>query len=520
MEIAAVSRVEAWTSLGNAANATSALKTCDELRIPETARLRDARNAVNALGPVKPEFELRSDAPIVGTTTYKDGGAGFILRRGVLQIGIMTHEPNGIPAEGTLSFGAGSVLVGATMPPAQLNVQVGRLIFKGEKDRPVVVRNLTLACEYTGTIEAENTIFENCDFRKVGNWFWNDGYSAKFHFRNCMFVNSSFVSLSRMDYGIDIEASTFVGSYLPPRDWGYENSATPDRTFQQMYRHDWSRIANCDFHDCDVSPTSIWMATGCNFFQCVAVNPSTFVSPENMVVEIGCDDADIGFIDQLRSQTSCVGKGQVGYSRVANKQFDRERGFGLWRWAAALSLERTTPEKFILAEHPPHASPDSMSRWERVDETVWNQSYQNGVKRQFRLTEREELDGCFGSVFTEVAGQAQFFIPDCRGPKPMHPELRVNAADPWAPGGVVAVVLERSIPPDLKTITLMRFPRQPPALAPVPVAPAPPVVADPMPRPAPPRAPAREPIIFDGFASLLHAVSNELLPRPGATGPK
>jgi hypothetical protein len=187
-------------------------------------------------------------------------------------------------------------------------VSKGSLDLHGDPANPIILKNVHVGCELTGSIKASYVIFDNCTFTKEGGFGWIGYPSAKFEFTDCLLLQSNFKRFSWDDFGIKLNRCTFAGCKFPERD------SKPKKT-EDTYktaRHEWSRIADCEFYDCELSASVFWMPERCNFFGCKAADEATYASPSNLTVELGllADERD-RLLNDLRGNVTSSGEGHA-----------------------------------------------------------------------------------------------------------------------------------------------------------------------------------------------------------------
>lgn len=324
-----MSRAEACISFGSvplAEAALSDLESATDLPV-DPAVISQLKGKVRALAAVASSGGTLEESTVSSDVVWKRRGGGTSLV-GVVQIGNSDRNHGGNWLAANVTVEPGFVLNGGT-----IRVSGGSHSFKGTAEKPCILRDLKIECEYTGTVSAEYTIFEDCTLAKGGSYHWNDGYSSKWALQDCLLFRSSFADLSRMDYGIKVLRCDLYRSKLSGRDWGYLKTETINDDGAQRSRGDWSRVDECNLYNCDLSVSSVWMVQKCNLFGCRVVDPATFLSKTNLQVELGLRPPEKSLLDDLSAKTSDGGSGRVSYSRAV-KLYSRSKPCTLWRLAS------------------------------------------------------------------------------------------------------------------------------------------------------------------------------------------
>ena len=289
----------------------------------EASELGLLKSALRARESDAPAATPPAGSPLSGQVVWPAQPNGYAIDSPV-QTGNSEHNHGGSRINGNLQVQSGVYIRGGT-----LRVSAGSITFKGAAAKPVFLDGVRVECEYTGSISAENTVFQNCSFAKTGGFFWNGGYSSKWTFKDCLFQNSSFVSLSRMDYGIRIGRCTFSDGNLPPRNWGYSKTESATDDGAKRTRESWSQLVDCEFYNCTCAVSSVWVAEGCNFYQCTVGKPANFLSKTDLRVEVGLPPVEKPFLDDLISETTSDGSGRVLYTSV--RPFPRSHLSPFWK---------------------------------------------------------------------------------------------------------------------------------------------------------------------------------------------
>jgi hypothetical protein len=158
--------------------------------------------------------------------------------------------------------------------------QHGRLVIKGTKDKPAVLRNVTITQDLGGSVTAEHAVFDNCRFGKGGSWF--DYFSSKWVFNDCLLYRCTFNQLTGVDYGFKLRRCALVGMDVP--EIAHRREGANDFDHAKLLGHEWNTIEACDFIDCAVRPTVAWCAKVSNFLGCRFVAGEAFDSAEELTV--------------------------------------------------------------------------------------------------------------------------------------------------------------------------------------------------------------------------------------------
>ena len=190
----------------------------------------------------------------------------------------------------------------------------GTLDLRGELENPIVLKNVHVECELTGAFKAAYVIFDHCTFTTEGPYRWTGGISGKYELENCLLMQSNFPHFGFYDDGIKLNHCTFAGCKFPER----ENKPGKDDDSFKTARHEWSRIADCEFLDCEISASVYWLPQKCNFFNCKPTDAATYFSPSDLVVELGlpADDRD-RILKELKERTTKSGAGRVSFSAAS-----------------------------------------------------------------------------------------------------------------------------------------------------------------------------------------------------------
>jgi hypothetical protein len=158
--------------------------------------------------------------------------------------------------------------------------QHGRLVIKGTKDNPVVLRNVEISHDLGGSVTAEHAVFDNCRFGKGGSWF--DYFSSKWVMTDCLLFRCTFNQLTGVDYGFKLTRCALVGMDFP--EIAHRREGAPDFDHMKLLRHEWNTIVSCDFVDCTIPPTVAWCAQKSNLIACRFVPGEPFDSAQETTV--------------------------------------------------------------------------------------------------------------------------------------------------------------------------------------------------------------------------------------------
>ena len=158
--------------------------------------------------------------------------------------------------------------------------QHGRLVIKGTKDKPAVLRNVTITQDLGGSVTAEHAVFDNCRFGKGGSWF--DYFSSKWVMTDCLLHRCTFNQLTGIDYGFKLTRCALVGMDVP--EIAHRREGAADFDHMKLLRHEWNTMVSCDFVDCTVPPTVTWCAQKSNLIACRFVPGEPFDSAEETTV--------------------------------------------------------------------------------------------------------------------------------------------------------------------------------------------------------------------------------------------
>ena len=243
--------------------------------------------------------------PLAGEVTWAASKEGYAIN-GELLLGCMSgnHDQKFKDAKVKVTVDPGFHLDGGT-----LMMSNGSVNLHGEPENPIVLRNVHIGCELTGSVKASFVIFENCTFTQNGGWYAGRPI-AKFEFSDCVLLQSNFQRLKAYDFGIKLDRCTFATCKFPERELPHEKEDSYKSAF-----HEWSHIADCEFYDCEISASVFWMPRRCNFFNCKVAETATYSSPTDLKIELGllADDRD-RTLNDLREKTTDGGSGHASFT--------------------------------------------------------------------------------------------------------------------------------------------------------------------------------------------------------------
>lgn len=254
--------------------------------------------------PTKP---LAVEAPVLSDLTLDGDTSSFSLAKEI-QIGNSGPNRGGESVGARVHASSGFQLSGGT-----LVVSNGLLDLEGTPERPIVLSNVKIVCEYQGRVRAINAVFQECEFSKGGKFFWTNGYSSKWQFTNCLVDTSHFVSLDQLDYGVQFKGCVFIGCRMPPRSGDYNNKAKADGDGAKLAKAVWSNIDGCEFYECDLGTSAFWITKDCSFFGCNVKAPASFASKTDLILQLGVPLSDLQIFTDLSQKTGSLGAGQVFY---------------------------------------------------------------------------------------------------------------------------------------------------------------------------------------------------------------
>jgi hypothetical protein len=120
-------------------------------------------------------------------------------------------------------------------------------------------RNVRIAGQLGVSLNAEDCVFENCQFSKGGGWFV-DWWGSSWRFTNCV-VTRQFLpaQINVNDYSVFAKDCSFYGVKMPSI-----NAIAQCGYFQS----DQLRFENCRFVGCTIPETSLAAAVNCTFEGC------------------------------------------------------------------------------------------------------------------------------------------------------------------------------------------------------------------------------------------------------------
>lgn len=300
---------EAGGGASGATVSTTAIALRDIIVKHKLARLREFTDRF-APKPAASRTPFPADEPLEGDVTWTATEGGYSLT-GDASVGHnagnhgrkLKDRSAKVKAEPGFHIEGGNILCSK-----------GSLDLHGEPGNPIILKNVHVGCELTGSIKASYVIFDNCTFTKEGGYGWIGYPSAKFEFSDCLLLQSNFKRFSWDDFGIRLNRCTFAGCTFPERDGKPKKTEDTYKTA----RHEWSRIADCEFYDCELSASVFWMPERCNFFGCRAADEATYASPSDLTVELGLlpDERD-RLLNDLRGRVTSSGEGHSLFTAAA-----------------------------------------------------------------------------------------------------------------------------------------------------------------------------------------------------------
>jgi hypothetical protein len=284
---------------------------------PGGRKLKSAR--AKAAGKEANPLVLDGAKPYIGEGNLVDGGGGIVISDRV-QIGRENGEKNS-RNDGVITVPAGAVIEGG-----KIAVEKGKLLLKGQPDKPVVLRGVEMSFYLGGALVAENAVFIDCKFWKGGGWFVAF-YSTQWTFSNCTLLRSNFQSLSGTDFGVKLLKSTLVECKFPER---LLNRDKPEDVAAR-YQDEWNKVEDCDFLLCEVRPSFVWTTDRCNFSFCKVTGADVFQSTTPLTVAMYVPRLDGPFWRDLHTGTDWSLQGGVKYVNTG-KEFPRKGNSNLWPW--------------------------------------------------------------------------------------------------------------------------------------------------------------------------------------------
>lgn len=151
------------------------------------------------------------------------------------------------------------IAAGATVTGGKFDLSHDAHIYaNGERDLPVVFKNVVFALDNSSALRAHNAIFVDCVFTKGGGFF---GYfSTHWRLVNCSLHKCRFPNLRAVDYGFACANCIFSSMSFP--------EIIHDKDTLGHLRKDWNIIGGCAFVDCKVSSTVLLCSEACSYFSC------------------------------------------------------------------------------------------------------------------------------------------------------------------------------------------------------------------------------------------------------------
>lgn len=233
--------------------------------------------------------ELSFDRGVRGPGVWRDDGQGFHIPRSVR----LDH------ADITVTEGA--VIEGGTIEMYQSTLRL-----RGSRKRPIILRNVRIDID-TGSLEAENTIFIDCTFRRPGDRY-EGRHVSQWRLNQCMVYRSNFERLDAGRYGVQLTNSIFVECDLPARRvWGSD--------LARQFNDNWSEVSGCMFYECDIELPFLWTTTGGSFLACTFADYGGFRSTSNLQVRFFTTEPN-RTVTRLLRETVLVGSGEVTYTAM------------------------------------------------------------------------------------------------------------------------------------------------------------------------------------------------------------
>ncbi len=159
-------------------------------------------------------------------------------------------------------------------------------------------RDVRITADLQGSLEARDSLFQDCTFAKEGGWYIAY-FSSKWSFTNCVLSGSFMQNWKVGDVGMKLEGCTLYDADLIPISYKADAAAE--------VAMDWLRITNCRFVNCRV-PESFALATqNCVFEKC------TFGPAEEKLLTVKPVKATLYMQD-------CSNTPQTGPNRVIEAQ--------------------------------------------------------------------------------------------------------------------------------------------------------------------------------------------------------
>lgn len=284
------------------------------------AKLKRAR--AKAAGNKPEPIAVPTENALVGEGNLGQPGATISIR-GQLEVGDDKGEGR---KDGVVTVPAGAVLKGG-----KIYVEEGRLVIKGQPNRPVILRGVELSADLGGSIVAEHAVFVDCKFSKAGGWYVAF-YSSQWTFENCLLLRSNFPHLDRTNYGIKFKDSTFVECTMPSRI--LNEGAVEDDDLAARYRDEWNGVDECDFLLCEVKPSFVWATERCNFSMCRVGGADVYSSKTPLDVILFAPRTEAAFWRDLRANTDIGHTGQLEYA-LSKTGYAHKTMSPLWPWLPA-----------------------------------------------------------------------------------------------------------------------------------------------------------------------------------------
>lgn len=288
------------------------------------AKLKRAR--AKAAGNKPEPIAVPTDNPLVGEGNLGQAGATISIR-GQLKVG---DDKGDGRKDGVVTVPAGALLKGG-----KIYVEEGRLLIKGEPNRPVILRGVELSADLGGSVVAQHAVFVDCKFSKAGGWYF-PFYTTHWTLENCLLLRSNFPHLDKTNYGIKFKESTFVECTIPSRI--LNDGAVEDDDLAARYRDEWNGVDECDFLLCEVKPSFVWATERCNFSICRVGGADVYSSKTPLDVILFAPKADASFWRDLRANTDIGHTGQLEYA-LSKTGYAHKSMAPLWPWLPAGKAE-------------------------------------------------------------------------------------------------------------------------------------------------------------------------------------
>jgi hypothetical protein len=332
---------EACLSLGNHEMMEQAVLASEKypgaVNTPGGRKLKTAR--AKAGGKEAKPLVLDGAQPYIGEGNLVDSGGGIAITDRV-QIGREKTE------QGSRNDGVITVPAGAVIDGGKIAVEKGKLLLKGQPDKPVVLRGVEISCYLGGAVVSENAVFIDCKFGKAGGWYV-DSYSSQWTFNNCTLLRSNFQGLDRTNFGIKLLKCTLVECKFPERLLQHEKA----EDIAARYQDEWNKVEDCDFLMCELRPSFVWTTDRCNFSFCKVTGADVFQSTTPLTVALYVPKLDGPFWRDLHTGTDWSMQGGVKYVNTG-KEFARKGNSNLWPWVVGSKdiLSSGTPIRAAAAQ--------------------------------------------------------------------------------------------------------------------------------------------------------------------------